>query len=125
MPGAPSNARFRTRPGARSARGQATVEVVALLPLIAALLAALWQLTLAGHAAWSAAAAARAAARAHAVGTDARRAARDHLPTSLEQGLRLRTAAGGEVHVAVRIPTLPGLPSLGTVRATARFTPQS
>jgi len=110
---------------ARSSRGQATVELVALLPLIAALLAALWQLALAGHTAWSAAAAARAAARAHAVGTDARRAARDHLPTALEHGLRLTTSPDGEVRIAVRIPTLPGLPSVGRAHATARFTPQS
>ena len=110
---------------ARSSGGQATVELVALLPLIAALLAMLWQAALAGHAAWSAAAAARAAARAHALGADVRRAARDHLPASLERGLSLTTASHGAVRLAVRIPTLPGVPSLGRVGATARFTPQS
>src|SRR5919109_4267323 len=89
--------------------GQAAVELVALLPCAAALLAALWQAALVGHAAWAATAAARAAARAHAVGDDARRAALDHLPSSLEPGLEVETAAGGEVEVEVRIPTLPGL----------------
>jgi hypothetical protein len=79
------------------------VELVALLPCAAALLAALWQ----------------------AVGDDARRAALDHLPSSLEPGLEVETAAGGEVEVEVRIPTLPGLPSLGHTGATARFAPQS
>jgi hypothetical protein len=98
---------------------------VALLPLIAALLAALWQLTLAGYAAWAASAAARSAARAHAVGADPRRAARDHLPGNLERGLRLKTADDGEVELTIRIPTLPGLPDLGRAGATSRFAPQS
>jgi hypothetical protein len=109
----------------RAAHGQAAVELVALLPIIAALLAAVWQLALAGYAAWAASAAARSAARAHAVGADPRRAARDHLPRSLEPGLRLKTAGDGEVELTVRIPTLPGLPSLGRARATSRFAPQS
>lgn len=109
---------------ARAEAGQAAVELVALLPCAAALLLALWQLVLAGHAAWAATAAARAAARAHAVGTDARRAAREHLPGSLERGLQIRTSADGDVRLAVRIPTLPGMPELGHARATARFAPQ-
>jgi hypothetical protein len=100
------------------------VELVAILPFAAALLAALWQLALAGHAAWAASTAARAAARADAVGTDPRRAARDHLPRSLEPGLRVQTQTAGEVRVEVRIPSLPGLPSLGHTRATARFAPE-
>ena len=106
-------------------RGQATVELVALLPVMAALVAALWQAALAGHAAWAATSAARAAARAEAIGADERRAARSHLPGSLERGLRVTTRAGGEVRVSVRIPALPGLPSPGRARAGARFEPQS
>jgi hypothetical protein len=106
-------------------RGQATVELVALLPVLAAVLAALWQAMLAGHAVWSVTTAARAAARAHAVGGDPRAAARAHLPTSLERGLRVRTASGGEVSLSVRIPALPGLPSPGRARAGAHFEPQS
>jgi hypothetical protein len=105
--------------------GQATVELIALLPCLAALLAAAWQSALAGHAAWAASAAARAAARAHAVGADPRRAARAHLPSSLEPGLRLTTSAGGEVRVSVRIPPLPGLRSPGRAGSSARFEPQS
>ena len=58
-------------------RGQATVELVALLPVLAALLAALWQAVLAGQAVWAATTAARAAARADAVGADAARAPRE------------------------------------------------
>jgi hypothetical protein len=112
-----------TRGGAED--GQATVELVALLPCVAAVLAALWQLALVGHAEWAASAAARAAARAHAVGADPERAARAHLPRALEHGLRVRPAAGGDVRVAVRIPALPGLPSPGRARARAHFEPQS
>ncbi len=106
-------------------QGQATVELVALLPAMAALVAALWQAALAGHAAWAVTSAARAAARAEAIGADAHRAARSHLPGSLERGLRVTTRAGGEVRVSVRIPALPGLPSPGRARAGARFEPQS
>jgi hypothetical protein len=121
-PGSPPTSLVRR---ARAPDGQAAVELVALLPVIAALLAALWQVVLAGHAAWAASAAARAAARAHAVGSDPRRAARDHLPASLERGLRLDAAEDGKVELTVHIPTLPGMPDLGRASATARFAPQS
>jgi hypothetical protein len=106
-------------------RGQATVELVALLPVLAALLAALWQAALAGHAVWAVTTAARAAARADAIGGDARHAARSHLPASLERGLLVTTGSAGEVRVSVRIPALPGLPSPGRANAGARFEPQS
>jgi TadE-like protein len=105
--------------------GQATVELIALLPCVAALLAGLWQAVLMAHAQWAATAAARAAARAQAVGADPERAARAHLEPWLEPGLRVGARAGGEVRIAVRIPGLPGLPSIGHARAAARFEPQS
>ena len=105
--------------------GQATVELVALLPLLVVVLAGAWQAVLAGQAAWAAGAAARAAARAHAVGTDPTRAARTHLPGSLERGLRVTAGSDGDVEVRVRIPSLPGLPSPGHANAGARFEPQS
>jgi len=109
----------------RDERGQATIEVIALLPCLAALLVALWQLALVGYAEWAASAAARAAARANAVGRDPARAARDHLPASLEAGLRVLAGEDGRVRVAVRVPRLPGVPGLGHVRASSRFRPQS
>ena len=115
----------RTRATARDEAGQATVELVAVLPLVAGLLAALWQLTLVGYAEWAANVAARAAARADAIGADPVGAARAHLGHSLEHGLRVRSMSGGSVRVAVRIPTLPGIPSLGHARATGHFEPQS
>jgi type IV secretory pathway TrbD component len=124
----PTTPRRRARAHPRSRcgdqRGQATVEVVALLPVIVVLLAAAWQAALAGHAFWAATTAARAAARAHAVGADARAAARSRLPGALERGLRVEAGSDGEVEVRVRIPPLPGLPSPGHARADARFEPQ-
>jgi TadE-like protein len=108
-----------------SSSGQATVEFIAALPLVAVLLAALWQLALVGYAEWGASAAARAAARASAVGGDPAVAARSHVGGSLRTGLHVRALAGGDVRVAVRVPTLPGLPRLGHACATGHFEPQS
>jgi hypothetical protein len=105
--------------------GQASVELVAVLPLVAALLVALWQLALVGYAEWAASAAARAAARADAVGSDPARAARAHLAYAFERGLSVHSASPGTVRVAVRIPTVPGVPDLGHARATGHFEPQS
>ena len=51
-----------------SERGQASVELVAVLPVVLVVGAVVWQLALVGHAAWLTANAARAAARAEIVG---------------------------------------------------------
>ncbi|MDQ3676500.1 MAG: ParA family protein, partial [Actinomycetota bacterium] len=67
--------------------GQATVELVALLPLVAVLAGILWQATIVGQAVWLSGSAARAAARASAIGDDARAAARRVLPARLERRL--------------------------------------
>jgi len=104
--------------------GQAAVELIALLPLVALLAAGAWQLAVAGHAAWSADAAARAAARAAATGGDARAAARASLPGGLEEGLKVAASADGDVRVTLRVPPLVGLRVLGTVSASAHFRPQ-
>lgn len=105
-------------------RGQAAVELVAVLPVLVALLFGLWQLALLGHASWSAAAAARAAARAHALGMDPRAAARAHLPPRLERGLRVRSSDDGEVRVSVRVPSLVGAGRVGRMSARAAFAVQ-
>ena len=89
------------------ARGQASVELVVLLPVIVAVLAVAYQALLAGQAVWEARVAARAAARAHAFGADARAAARSrHLPAArLERGLRVHApATTGDVRVSVARP---------------------
>ncbi len=104
--------------------GQAAVELVAVLPVLAALLAGVWQVALVGHASWSAAAAARAAARAEALGLDARAAARAHLPALLERGLRVRASERGEVTVTVRVPSVVGGVRMGHASASAAFAAQ-
>lgn len=100
----------------RRERGQASVEMVGILPAVVLAAAVAWQLALAGHAAWACANAARVAARAQLVGQDAREAARSALPRHLERGLRVRTARraerGAAVRVTVRVPLLlPGADS--------------
>jgi hypothetical protein len=105
-------------------RGQASVELVAVLPLIAVLVAAVWQAALAGQAIWLSGAAARAAARAVAVGGDGGRAARTVLPRALGRRLVVRTSRDGAVTLSVGIPSLVGGARLATVHAKARFAPQ-
>lgn len=87
-------------------RGQASVDLVAILPLVLLVGTVVWQLAVAGHAAWMCAHAARAGARAEAVGRDGRAAARSALPDGLERGLRVERREAGGVRVKVRIPLL-------------------
>jgi hypothetical protein len=110
--------------GWRDQRGQASVELVGVLPFCVFACAVVWQLALAGHAAWAVGSAARAAARADAVGSDPSAAARGALPESLERGLKVRTDEG-VVRATVRIPAVGGLLALGGVSASARFEPQA
>jgi hypothetical protein len=86
--------------------GQASVELVAMVPVILLLGAVAWQLALAGHTAWLAAHAARAAARADAVGEGPADAARSALPRSLEDDLEVERLADGGVRVSVKVPLL-------------------
>ena len=103
--------------------GQASVETVALLPLVALVAALLWQGVLVGQAAWLAGAAARGAARAQALGADPRAAARAALPRRLREGLVVR--AGEEaVRVRVRVPSLVGGGSVLAVSARAHMREQ-
>lgn len=104
-------------------RGQASVELVALLPLVAVLAGLLWQAALAGQAVWLAGSAARAAARASAVGDDAAAAARRVLPARLRRGLTVGTGDGG-VRVAIAIPAIVG-GRLTSVAVRARLQDQT
>lgn len=88
----------------RDERGQASVEAVAVLPVILAVAAVCWQLALTGQAAWLSAHAARAGARADAVGANVGSAARSALPASLERRLSVERLDAGGVHVEVRVP---------------------
>jgi pilus assembly protein CpaE len=90
----------------RAESGQASVETVAMVPLVLLVAAVAWQLVLAGHTLWLAAGAARAAARADLVGESPARAARSALPRSLERDLSVRRLAGGGVRVELRLPLL-------------------
>lgn len=106
-------------------RGQASVELIALLPLLAAGALAIVQVVLAGHAAWALSGAARAAARAQATGHDPAAAARAALPEHLDRRVRVRPGESGAVEVSLRIPTaLPAL-DLGTLTTSAHFEPQA
>ena len=109
---------------ARSDNGQASVELVVLLPVIVVLALGVWQVAIAGHAVWAAGAAARAAARAEAVGGDTKAAARRLLPARVRRRAAIRSEDGGEVRVEVPIPAVVGGGSLFTTTARARFEPQ-
>jgi len=92
----------------RSERGQAAVELVAILPLLVVVGLLLWQAVVVGQAVWLSGDAARAAARASALGQDARAAARRALPGTLADGVTVDDAGGGDVRVHVAIPAVVG-----------------
>jgi TadE-like protein len=103
-----------------SERGQASVEFVAILPLVALVVFAGWQFLLVGDALWHARTAARAAARAQAIGADPRDAARAHLPPRLEGALQVEDD-DGDVRVSLRVPAVIPALAPGRVSATAHF----
>ena len=106
----------------RGERGQASVELIGVLPCVLLAGLAAWQLAVAGHTLWLTSQAARVAARAHAVGRDAKAAARSALPRSLESGLRVRRRGEGGVRVEVRVPlVLRGGSSPVAVSASSSF----
>jgi hypothetical protein len=108
----------------RNERGQASVELVALLPIIVLLAGLLWQAAIAGQTLWLAGSAARAAARAKAVDADAAAAARSVLPASLDRGVRVASRGDGGVKVTLPIRSIFSAGVLTTVDASARFEPQ-
>jgi hypothetical protein len=104
-------------------RGQASVELVAVLPAAAVVVALVWQAVLAGQALWLVGSAAREAARASAIHADPLPAARRVLPAGLARDARVRTVDGEAVRVRLPVPSVFGV-HLGTVSATARLEPQ-
>jgi hypothetical protein len=94
----------------RREAGQATVELVGVLPAVVVLGLLAWQLVLAGHTAWLAADAARVAARAQLVGDDPARAARSALPHSVERAARFERTESGAALVEVPVPLILPLP---------------
>jgi predicted nucleotidyltransferase len=112
-----------TRRGADE-HGQASVELVALLPLVGLLAALLWQALLAGETVWLSGGAARAAARAVAVGVDPIAAARAVLPSRLERGLDVTRESDGGVALVLRVPAALGDGTIASVTTRARFEAQ-
>ena len=92
---------------------------MAIVPLVLVVGVVLWQLALAGHAAWACANAARVAARAEAVGQDAERAARSALPGYLEPGLEVSRHGSGATRVEVGVPLLLGVAGRVGIASTA------
>jgi hypothetical protein len=103
---------------AEQERGQASVELVAVLPalLLCALIAV--QLAIVGYGLWSSATAARAGARAAYVNGDVRRASRSALPIALRRETRVREGR----HVAVAIASTSLAPGVDAAGARARTT---
>jgi hypothetical protein len=100
--------------------GQATVELVAVLPVLGLVVLLAWQAVVAGQTWWLAGAAARAGARASAVGGDAGGAARRVLP-----GARLVDDGGDGVRVRAEVPSVLAGLRFGSVTVRARMEPQS
>lgn len=97
--------------------GQASVEFVAVLPVLAVAVACAWQVVVAGHAMWTVAEAARVAAREYAVQrrhgdlpaarSRAGRAADQMLPASMRDGRRIAFTSAGAVRLWARVPLSP------------------
>ena len=85
-------------------RGTASVELIAVVPLLLLAVVVAAQIALAGQALWSAGVAARAGARAALVGGDARAVARRTMPASLRAGAEVEDS--GEISVRVPVPRL-------------------
>jgi len=101
--------RRRRRAGGRDRqRGQAALELLALLPLLLALAVAATQLLAVGYASVLAGNAAEAAALALAGGGDPRAAAHEALPGWSRTRARL-SVTGGHVQVRLRPPTVLGV----------------
>ena len=99
-------------PTARDERGQAAAELIAVIPLLLALLLGIAQLSVAGYALWTAGDAARAGARAAVVGGDPEDAVRSALPGWLEHDAEI-SAGAGPVEVELHAPAvLPGVPAI-------------
>src|SRR3954454_23133721 len=106
---------------ARGEDGQASVELVALLPVIAGIALLAWQALMAGEAWWLAGSAAREAARASALGTDPRPAAAGVLPAALRRGLRVGAAGEGGGSVRGPVASVLGALRVGSVTVRARM----
>lgn len=93
----------------RGERGQASVELLGMLPFLLLAAVLVWQLLLVGYAVTSAENAARAASRVEARGGDGAKAAKRVVGGPLRKGIKT-TIDGQKAVVSVRVPLLvPGL----------------
>jgi hypothetical protein len=97
-------------------RGQASVELIAILPALLLCAAIAVQLAIVGYGLWSSANAARAGARAEYVGGQSGRAARSELPTPLRRDAKVREGEG----VGVRLEPPSLVPGVAAPKARAR-----
>lgn len=103
-------------------RGQSTVETMGLIPVVAILVLALWQIGLVGYTYMATGNAAREGARELAVGDDAVPAIRDGVPKSWRDGLRC-TVGETRVRVSLAVPAvLPGLDTAWRIDSSAGIT---
>ncbi len=93
-------------------RGQAGIELVALLPCLLLLVAALAQACLFALCAVAAERAASAGARAVVRGAPAGAAVRSALPGALARSVTVRVAADGTVAVTLAVPRVLPIPAL-------------
>lgn len=106
----------------RRDRGQASVELIAALPIVALLALAAWQLAVAGHDWWRLTEAARVAAREVHVGRQrgddraARRRA-DAIVRALSRSARLTVEHDGTVRVVDRVGLVGPFQAIGAQRA--------
>ncbi len=104
-----------------SQRGQATIETVVLLPVLAACGVGAWQVVMVAWALVSVGDAAQAGARAELSHEPPRPAVVSALPGSMRKGMTVETA-GGRLRVTVRVPSvIPGFaPRVTAVAEVAR-----
>jgi hypothetical protein len=105
----------------RICAGQASVELVAILPVLAVCVLIAAQAAAVGWALWTAGNAARAGARAEHVGADGEAVARRALPGRLREDAAVSSEDG--IRVKVVVPSLlPGV-SLGSIAAASKLEP--
>ena len=109
-------------------RGQASVELLAILPALVGCVVVAAHVLPSGWALWSAADAARVGARADHVGGEGAEAARDALPAPLRPGGKKgeRLVESGEKGVSVEVDVPGLLPGMDASRigAAARLEPE-
>jgi hypothetical protein len=107
--------------------GQASVELLALLPALGLIVALAFQALLAGETWWLASVAAREGARASALGRDPVEAASAAVPSPFRPSSRVDVSTSAEdatVTVRLPVPTLLGGLRIGSAVGHARMEPQ-